>query len=214
MVNPFLCAMVGALLLTGRAMGQGAGEWEISTQIMNSVRPSAAGAVFAGQAVGVSQAAAAVRATTDLLRLGPVRLRYSAQVLPAIRLGGVEQYAALQVDGQTTYILSGTRTAYGIGVVPLGLDLATHLGPRVRLQAGAGVGIAGFTQHVPLAGSRRRNFTAEWDGMLMVRAGGARWLQLGMRWKHISNGNTAWENPGIDNRMVFAGMSWRVRAPR
>jgi hypothetical protein len=39
-------------------------------------------------------------------------------------------------------------------------------------------------------------------------------VQLGIRWKHLSNGFTAYENPGIDNRMVFAGMSTRVHARR
>jgi Lipid A 3-O-deacylase (PagL) len=66
----------------------------------------------------------------------------------------------------------------------------------------------------PVAAARQRNFTVEWDAALLLNAGKNRWVQVGMRWKHISNGLTAWENPGIDNRMLFAGMSWRVHAPR
>lgn len=214
MVKRGVCLVLLTAVLAIPAFAQATGIWEISTQMMYSPNASTPGSVFGGQSSGVSQSAVAVRATTDLLRLGALRLRYSAQLLPAIRLGDVEQYARLEAGGPPTYILAGTRSAYGIGFVPLGLDLAAHLGPRARLQVGAGVGIAGFTQHVPFAGSRRRNFTAEWDGLLMLHAGGERWVQVGLRWKHISNGNTAWENPGIDNRMVFAGMSWRVRAPR
>ncbi|HYW50595.1 MAG TPA: acyloxyacyl hydrolase, partial [Gemmatimonadaceae bacterium] len=70
------------------------------------------------------------------------------------------------------------------------------------------------SQHVPTAAGRQRNFTAEGDAMVLVNAGHDRWLQFGVRLKHISNGLTAYENPGVDNRMLFGGISWRVRAPR
>ena len=180
---------------------------------MHSPEASAPGSFFGGQAPGIRQSALAIRATTDLLRLGAVRLRYSAQLLPVIRLTNVERYSIIGDDESRLYVLSGRTTAYGVGIVPVGLDLNVPLGSRIQFQLGAGAGITRFAQHVPVAGSRQRNFTAEGDMAFMIRTGSDRWLQLGMRWKHISNGLTAYENPGIDNRMFFAGMSWRVRAP-
>ena len=111
-------------------------------------------------------------------------------------------------------MITGRAPALGIGLVPLGLDLDTRLGRRVHLGVGAGVGIAGFTRHVPVAASRRRAFTAEWGTRLRVDLDHGRALLLGFRWKHTSNGFTAWENPGVDSRMLQAGLSWTVRAPR
>jgi hypothetical protein len=213
-VSRLTYAAAAALVALTRAQAQDSGIWEISAQAMHSVGPSTSVTVFDARAAGVTQSAFALRASTNLLRLGPASLRYSAQLLPVIRLGGMDRYTPLQNGAVTTYVLDGTRTVYGVGVVPLGLELGTRVGQRVRLQAGAGIGIAGFTQHVPYASGRRTNVIAEWDGALQVHAGGERWVQLGARWRHLSNGNTAWENPGIDNRMLFAGVSWRVRAPR
>jgi len=213
-VSRLTYAAAVALVAVSRAQAQDSGIWEISAQAMQSVGASTSVTVFDARAAGVTQSAIALRASTNLLRLGPASLRYTAQLLPVIRLGGVDRYTPLQNGAVTTYVLDGTREVYGVGVVPLGLELATRVGRRVKLQAGAGIGMAGFTQHVPYAASRQRNFIAEWDGALHLHAGGDRWVQLGARWRHISNGNTAWENPGIDNRMLFAGVSWRVRAPR
>lgn len=197
----------------GIATAQLSRSWQIGTEVMHSPEASAPGSFFGGQAPGIRQSALAIRATTDLLRLGAVRLRYSAQLLPVIRLTNVERYSIIGDDESRLYVLSGRTTAYGVGIVPVGLDLNVPLGSRIQFQLGAGAGITRFAQHVPVAGSRQRNFTAEGDMAFMIRTGSDRWLQLGMRWKHISNGLTAYENPGFDNRLLFAGMSWRVRAP-
>jgi hypothetical protein len=208
---------ITALLLivsASRAGAQAVGSWEIGSQFMLSPSGSAPNSVFGGQAAGVNQSAIALRASADLLRIGPIMLRYSAQLLPMIRLDGVEQYTTISDPSSRTYVLNGRGPSYGIGFVPLGLDLSATLAPRVRVQIGGGVGMTRFSRNVPVAGSRQRNFSAEWDGLIAIGAGRDRWVQLGMRWKHISNGMTAWENPGIDNRMLFAGLSWRVRAPR
>lgn len=216
MVRPIgTIVLIGATMIMSEPVhAQRNGTWEISAQGMATPSPSAPNTAFGGQTEGVRQQAFAVRATTDLLRVGNVRLRYSAQVLPWMRLGQVEQYAQLRGDFSTTYIVTGTTHATGFGIVPIGLDLAVTLVPRVRLQGGAGVGITRFSQHVPVAGGRQRNFSAEWDGQFAYELTRDSWLQFGVRWKHISNGLTAWENPGIDNRMLFAGISWGIRAPR
>ena len=185
--------------------------WDLGAQIMSTPEASRPDLFFGGQTTGIRQSALAIRATTDLLHVGPVRLRYSAQLLPAILVSGAERYQRLQADDRTIYVLAGNTRVYGIGFVPIGLDLGVDLGKRLRAQVGAAAGIMRFSRNIPLAGSRQRNFTAEWDGTVMLRAGTDRWLQLGMRWKHISNGFTAYENPGIDNRMIFAGISTRLR---
>lgn len=203
-----------ALILTNTLDAQPIGSWDLGVQVMHSAGSSKPDIFFGGQTSGITQSAVALRATTDLLRLGRLRLRYAAQLLPIIRLGGVERYEVLRAGETTTYVLGGSTTSYGFGFVPIGLDVAADVSRRVRLQLGVGAGIARFSTHVPVAGSRNRAFSAEMDGTVLINAGRDRWVQFGLRMKHISNGLTAWENPGVDNRMLFVGMSWTVRAPR
>ncbi len=208
-------AILTALFLAQRSDAQGLGTWDLGSEIMISPRSSSPNAVFGGQTSGISQSALALRASTDLVRVGRVHLRYSAQLLPVVLLSNVEKYERLALrDASTLYVLQGTTRSFGVGIVPIGLDLVVDLSQRARLRFGAGAGIAAFSQHVPVAGGRRRNFSAEWDAAFQVNAGRDRWVTLGARWKHISNGLTAYENPGVDNRMLFAGMSWRIRVPR
>jgi Lipid A 3-O-deacylase (PagL) len=209
-----IALLASALCISALLPAQSIGTWDIGIQAMHSPASSAPDIFFGGQTSGITHSGVALRATTDLLRLGRVHLRYSAQLLPIMRLGGVERYETLSTGTSTTYVLGGTAAAYGVGVVPIGLDVAADVSHRVRLQLGVGAGIARFSQHVPVAGSRHRAFTAEMDGTVLLDVGRDRWLNFGLRMKHVSNGLTAWENPGVDNRMLFAGMSWRFRAPR
>jgi hypothetical protein len=149
------------VLSTSTTAAQGFGTWDVAAQLMYSPSTSSPNGFFGALTPGVTQSALAIRATTDLLRIGPLRLRYSAQLLPVITLAGVERYERLTSDDiSTVYVLDGTTRAYGVGFVPLGLDLSAAIHPRVRLQVGAGAGITRFNQHIPVAGGRQRNFTA------------------------------------------------------
>lgn len=207
-------SVAAALLCATAVHAQSIGTWEIAVHGMSTTSPSIKDGFFGGQAAGVSQVALGLRASTDLVRLGRVRVRYSAQLIPLMRVSHVERYERLTSSAVTTYVLTGTTNAYGAGFTPLGLDLGIDLGHHLRIQGGAAAGVSRFTQHIPLAAGRQRNFSAEWDAMAMYDIGHGRSVQLGLRWKHLSNGYTAYENPGIDNRLLFGGMSWRVRAPR
>ena len=207
-----IAAASWCVLFASRAAAQTSGVWDVAPQVMTTLAGSTPNSVFGGQATGITHSAIAIRASTDLLSTGRLHLRYSAQLLPIVYLRGVERYTELPATGSRLYVVGGNTSAYGVGLVPIGLDLAVDVARRVRFQVGAGAGIYRFSQHIPLAAGRQRNFSAEWDGTLMFDTGRNRWLQLGMRWKHLSNGFTAYENPGIDNRMVFAGLSFRLAA--
>jgi Lipid A 3-O-deacylase (PagL) len=209
-----LCLCPVAIVASATGLLAQTGTWDVGLDALQSVTSSRPNSVFGGQGVGIAESALSLRASTDLLRLGPIRLRYTAQLLPVIRMSNIEDYGALTTSVSTIYVVTGRSPAYGIGVVPLGLDLDTRLGRRVQIGAGVGAGIAGFSRHVPVAASRQRAFTAEWGTRVRLELDDARALVLGFRWKHTSNGLTAWENPGVDSRMVSAGISWRVRAPR
>ncbi|HYW52119.1 MAG TPA: hypothetical protein VE861_16000, partial [Gemmatimonadaceae bacterium] len=74
---------------------------------MHATSPSSPGLFFGAQTAGIGQSAIAVRASTDLLRVGPLRLRYSAQLLPVVRLSNVERYTTIDDAGDRTYVLQG-----------------------------------------------------------------------------------------------------------
>jgi hypothetical protein len=208
------CAATSCLLAAPAVGAQELGRWDIAATVMHSPTASAPGPVFGGLATGIRQSALGLRASTTLVRVGPVALRYSASLLPIIRLGHVEGYSRLATDSSSIYVIGTPTTAWGVGVAPLGLDLSVHPSRRTRLDFGAAAGIAWFSQNVPVAASRQRAFTAEWRTGLSVDAGRGRTVEAGVLWKHTSNGLTAWENPGVDNRLIYAGIGWRVRALR
>lgn len=210
----FAAAMLGLCVAPQLVPAQARSNWDLSVEAMASPTGSKPGFFFGGQVSGVRQTTLAMRASTDLIAVGPVHVRYTAQLLPVMVLSHVERYELLESADRTIYVLSGSGNVYGVGASPIGLQLAVDLGSRVQAQVGTAVGIAVFTQHVPSAGGARRNFSAEWDGALQVAAGRDRWIQLGVRWKHISNGFTAYENPGVDNRMIVVGYSVRVGRQR
>ncbi len=209
-----LASLALAALVPASVHAQQPNTWELGVQIMGTPDASRPDLFFGGQAVGIRQSALAIRATKDLLRVGPARLRYSAQLLPAVVLSGTERYQKLDVGDGALNVVGGTTRTFGIGLVPIGLDLSVDLGSRFRTEIGAAAGIMRFSRNIPLAGSRQRNFTAEGDATVMMRAGNDRWLELGLRFKHISNGFTAYENPRIDNRLIFAGIRTRLGARR
>jgi hypothetical protein len=209
-----LCGALWLLVSAERVRAQDSGAWQLTPQLMTAVSGSHPGFFFGGSATGVRQSAVAVRASTTLVRLGPIRLRYAAELLPFVTISGVERYTALSTDGGPLYVVAGTRTARGIGVTPLGLDVDVAVSRRVRIEGSVAGGILRFSQNVPTAAARQRNFSMEWDGALLIDAGRGRWIRTGIRWKHISNGFTAIENPGFDSRMLFAGMGFSIRAPR
>jgi hypothetical protein len=182
--------------------------WELGAQL--ALAPASRdGGWFGGQVAGVTQSALTLQAALDLVRLGPVAVRYVAQLDPLVRLGGVERYETLTAGESPLYVIGGTTARYGAALVPLGLSLEGRLHDRVALRAGTGLGVAGFTAHVPTAAGRQRNFVAQLEAALSVRVAGPYRLDGGLRWRHVSNGFTAWENPGLDSRLVFVGVSRR-----
>lgn len=215
MVTRMLAGAATMLVACGAPLSaQETSPWSLSVDLMQSLKGSQPGSVFRGATRGIGESALSIRASTTLARMGPIRLQYVAQVLPLVRITGAE--GATQLQGRLTpiYVLGDNKSAYGIGAVPFGLDLAAALGPRVRVSGGAGIGIAAFVRNVPVAASRQRAFTAEWGARVDIDVTRRRALTVGYRWKHTSNGMTAIENPGFDSRLIVVGLQQTVRIPR
>jgi hypothetical protein len=99
---------------------------------------------------------------------------------------------------------------YGVGVAPAGLRAEARVHPAVRLYAAAAAGVALFSRNVPVRDARRLNATAEWGGGAVVGAASGVAAQLGFKYHHLSNAYTAARNPGVDGRVFYAGVLWRV----
>lgn len=179
--------------------------WDFGLQV--AMAPASRnGGWFGGQAAGATQTSLTLLATRDLVRVGPLALRWVAQLDPVVRLGDVEAYTAVPGSFGPIYVLSGTTTAWGAVLVPLAIAGEVAPASRVRLAMSTGVGVAAFSRNVPTAAGRQRNFIAQVEASALVRIGRAQWLEGGLRLRHVSNGYTGWENPGVDSRLVFLGV--------
>ena len=220
---PIVAALIAMVASTAPSFAQGEPRtWELGVQLGaagDSRNPGWFGARFRGAA----QQALTASAALDLVRIGPAAIRYVAHVEPLVRLGDVEHHASLGTldlaDGDPAslfrlYAVGGRTTVWGAALVPFGLALDARLHSRFRLQAASGLGIAAFTRHVPSAAARQRNFIAQLEASALVRLDATRWLEAGVRWRHLSNGNTAWENPGLDSRLVVLGLRWQRASGR
>jgi len=78
---------------------------------------------------------------------------------------------------------------------------------RWTLFGDAGAGLLATTDNVPSTGSDF-NFTPILGGGFTVDIGNNNRLLAGARWHHISNGNLRSSNPGQDNLLFFAGVTF------
>jgi hypothetical protein len=145
------------------------------------------------------------------------RLHQVVEVIPlAVSTNNVDQWddvcqtrpkpqrGSTTTDGCTALT---SASVYGVGLAPLGLEL--RLLPRRAVQLGFGVtgGALLFTRPVPDPEATRFNFTADAGGAVLLRLGGRRWLRVGYRYHHTSNGGTGRVNPGLNAHVAYAGVS-------
>jgi len=154
-----------------------------------------------------------LQAGTTVLRLGPVRLNYVAQLLPIVR---ITDRTAADFDSflDAAGIPRIPGRAYAVGIAPFGLEITSPAERRVSaFLSSAGGGLL-FTKSFPDVTGRRTNFTLEAGGGFRVRVGHAQWAQLGYKYHHLSNAGTAFANPGLDGNLVYAGYQWAAQLPR
>ncbi len=154
-----------------------------------------------------------VQAGTPVLRIGPVRVSYIAQLLPVFIVSDRAAPAYnpyLDANGLPRL----AQRAYAFGVSPFGLEIASPVARRVSVFAATAGGALIFSHSFPDVTGRRTNFTLEAGGGLRVRVGSSQWAQLGYKYHHISNAGTAFANPGLDGNVLYAGYQWSVRLPQ
>ena len=154
-----------------------------------------------------------VQAGTPVLRLGPVRVSYIAQLLPLFIISDRAAPAYnpyLDANGLPRL----AQRAYAFGISPFGIEIASSVARRVSVFAATAGGGLFFSHSFPDVTGRRTNFTLEAGGGLRMRVGSAQWAQLGYKYHHISNAGTAFANPGLDGNVLYAGYQWSIRLPQ
>jgi hypothetical protein len=110
--------------------------------------------------------------------------------------------------GTETYSCYGRRWTIGEAISPIGFQW--NFAPRRRLEAfvSAHGGYMYSTRPIPVSDAGSFNFTFDFGGGLELYRSHSQSIRAEYRIHHISNGGTAWENPGIDNGLLL--VSWTI----
>lgn len=144
----------------------------------------------------------------------PLQLSWAVDVLPMIISRNTAD-ADLAVwscgnmycgHSSTTY--PWNTTAVGAGVMPIGLVTRMRVAPALSMRARLSGGMVYMSRPVPVMQSRNLNFIAELalGAELHVRNG--LMISAGATQNHISNGNTAPVNLGMDTRLLELGIAF------
>lgn len=154
-----------------------------------------------------------LQAGTTVLRLGPVRLNYIAQLLPVVRITDRRAREFDQVLDDAGIDRLPVRV-YAVGLAPFGLEVTSPAEKRVSAFLSSAGGALLFTRSFPDVTGQRTNFTLEAGSGIRVRVGHSQWVQLGYKYHHLSNAGNAFANPGLDGNLFYAGYQWSARLPR
>lgn len=136
-----------------------------------------------------------------------INLKYTADVVPAATLN-VPEIRLIPTGAGTFRVEEDSRTAYGFGIAPLGLQM--NFRPRKKLQpfVGASGGLLYFNKRIPNDLGERFSFTADVGGGVEYRLKNGRAVTFGYKYYHISNGGRGLDNPGIDNNVFYVGYTF------
>ena len=146
---------------------------------------------------------AAFRYGRTLAANDSVALQYTLDAIPlAVATGNIE--SSTTVGGVTTF---RRDSAYGAGVTPLGLQLDFANGSRVKPFIHINGGLLVFNESVPLPDSGKLALVGEAGAGLRVFTSERRAVSLGVRFHHVSNGDRAGSNRGLNQIIFYAGFS-------
>lgn len=163
--------------------------------------------VFGGlhddEAEGRKLAIAAFRYGRTLAANDSLALQYTLDAVPlAIATGTI--VSRTTVGGVTTF---QRETAYGGGVTPLGLQLDFANGSKVHPFVHVNGGLLWFNKSVPIEDAGKLALVGEAGGGIRIFTSERRAVSLGVRFHHISNGDRAGSNRGLNQFVIYAGFS-------
>ena len=95
----------------------------------------------------------------------------------------------------------------GVGITPIGVELAFHPRSAVRPFISGHMGFIYFFESVPDRQGKNVNFTASLGVGIRLRLFDASRLTVGYRYHHTSNGFRGQINPGVDANLFYAGVT-------
>jgi hypothetical protein len=134
-------------------------------------------------------------------------LQYTLDAIPlAVATGDITQSTTVTTPAGSVTTFR-RETAYGAGLTPLGLQLdfanSSHVKPFLHVNGGFLV----FNKSVPLPDAGKFAYVGEAGTGLRIFTSERRAVTLGVRFHHISNGNRAGANRGLNEFVVYAGFS-------
>jgi len=137
-----------------------------------------------------------------------VALKWVSELVPVALLHDPnESYFNSLLQQQTGY--RAGATTYGGGVTPLGMQVNFRNGHRLQPFLDAHAGLLYFTRQEPVPNSSQLNFTFNFGAGVQIFTRRRSSLLMGYKYHHISNNETAPENPGVDNNELYMGYLWR-----
>jgi len=150
--------------------------------------------------------------TRSFLHWKRFRASYFGEALPlvATRVLKVHPewiYDRAHTDSMFVLYPIGEGPDLGVGVAPVGLRLSLQLGPGVSAFAEGDAGGVAFARAFPKPAARSLNFLGSAGAGLRIGSRGGRSYIVGYRFTHLSNANTAEENPGFNAHVFYLGIT-------
>jgi lipid A 3-O-deacylase PagL len=146
---------------------------------------------------------AAFRYGRTLAANNSLALQYTLDAVPlAVATGTI--VSRTTVAGVDTF---QRETAYGGGVTPLGLQLDFANGSKVHPFAHVNGGLLWFNKSVPIEDAGKLALVGEAGGGVRIFTSERRAVSIGVRFHHISNGDRAGSNRGLNQFVIYAGFS-------
>ncbi len=132
-----------------------------------------------------------------------VALQYTFDAIPvAVATGTI--VSRTNVGGVDVF---QRETAYGAGITPLGLQLDFANGSKVHPFAHVNGGFLYFNKSMPIEDSGQFQFVGEAGGGVRIFTSDKRAVSIGLKFHHISNGDRAGSNRGLNQFIIYAGFS-------
>ena len=131
-------------------------------------------------------------------------MQYTLDVVPVAVATGVIVSRTTSPSGVDTF---RRETAYGAGITPLGLQLDFRNGAKVHPYIHVNGGLLYFNKDVPIEDSGQFAFVGEAGGGVRIFTSERRAVNIGVRFHHISNGDTSGSNRGLNQFVIYAGFS-------
>jgi hypothetical protein len=147
---------------------------------------------------------AALRYGRTLAANNSVALQYTIDAVPVAVATGVIVARTTSPTGVDTF---RRETAYGAGLTPIGLQLDFANGSKVHPFVHVNGGFLYFNKELPIEDSGHFAFVGEAGGGVRIFTSERRAVNIGVRFHHISNGDTSGSNRGLNQFVIYAGFS-------